>query len=782
MLTREVEGLTVKCGSYWVEDEGRERIFGPLTLKLISKISLAELWRGTQTQIPPAGDGFFGSAIPHTSARLVDLGPLSPHRRRRKSVTTIKRTFELSHSRYPHLGSRKMVQLQYLEWPDMNVPDDARGVLGLVKEVEKAVDETWDGREVVLGDSPACTQQERIPPRNLDEQCGIAKHALGGKERRPVLLHCSAGVGRTGGFIAVDAVLDAVRREMRKGRRSGGETENSMDVDEDASQGVDVNGADVMTVPIPVSAGTERQNANVAGASSGLVMHVPAVVVPETTGDIPRTPMQVDGSHVGMSGPSASTREWAQDVLDQTGGGSSASPSSSGTVVPSSVSRLVPHRVPRSPLKTGSSSSSSTLPTDSEDSGISGIRRMAKESSSLGTSVSGLSEEDKLVGIVNRTESPLEMGSGVFSEEGQTVEPSSSQQRPRTLSATYTHLKSRSHPGGMESSPHASSSTSWTAGGRDKKKMARLVEAGLIGPSSDDGPPPSQTMGSTVDGNETASSVAPLGHARSMLNPRHVLPKSSPPLPHLSSSPEQTPDRLAEEPHSTTVDYKEPRRLHDLSSPTPLSSFEEPIWQVVHDMREQRMSLCQSLRQYVFVHAAIIEGALMIVDEEREREQNDKQTNVGGGGVEMPMTPATINIGSPSSPLSNGDRPTASVKFAPSPVQPVVRPSLTMLTNPSEVSMISMSSTGKRGASPTELLKEGKKGEVLLSKRPSIKRKQTRQGSSSDQRGAAFYKSTVGQNYYQSGQGTSSLSTLPTVVHLQLEMLPPSPSPSSSLS
>jgi hypothetical protein len=38
---------------------------------------------------------------------------------------------------------------------------------------------------------------------------------------------------------------------------------------------------------------------------------------------------------------------------------------------------------------------------------------------------------------------------------------------------------------------------------------------------------------------------------------------------------------------------------------------------MLEDMREQRMSLCQSLRQYVFVHRAIVEGALDIVDEER---------------------------------------------------------------------------------------------------------------------------------------------------------------------
>ena len=39
----------------------------------------------------------------------------------------------------------------------------------------------------------------------------------------------------------------------------------------------------------------------------------------------------------------------------------------------------------------------------------------------------------------------------------------------------------------------------------------------------------------------------------------------------------------------------------------------------MEDMHEQQMSLCQSLRQYVFVHRAIIEGALMIVDEEKWR-------------------------------------------------------------------------------------------------------------------------------------------------------------------
>jgi protein-tyrosine phosphatase len=41
----------------------------------------------------------------------------------------------------------------------------------------------------------------------------------------------------------------------------------------------------------------------------------------------------------------------------------------------------------------------------------------------------------------------------------------------------------------------------------------------------------------------------------------------------------------------------------------------------------------------------------------------------------------------------------------------------------SSASTSSAAFPGKRGASPTELLKEDKQGEVVLSKRPSIKRK-----------------------------------------------------------
>jgi hypothetical protein len=97
------------------------------------------------------------------------------------------------------------------------------------------------------------------------------------------------------------------------------------------------------------------------------------------------------------------------------------------------------------------------------------------------------------------------------------------------------------------------------------------------------------------------------------------------------------------------------------------------------------MSLCQSLRQYVFVHAAIVEGALLLVDEERESESGDRHL-----------------------------RPTA-LSF----VDRVARPNVNDAINASQSTS---PSKGKRVASPTEILKEDKSGRVALSKRPSIKR------------------------------------------------------------
>jgi len=86
------------------------------------------------------------------------------------------------------------------------------------------------------------------------------------------------------------------------------------------------------------------------------------------------------------------------------------------------------------------------------------------------------------------------------------------------------------------------------------------------------------------------------------------------------STPAQEVRGAAVELHSTSAfDYAPPRDIQSPLQPIRLDTLNEPVREVLEDMRKQRMSLCQSLRQYVFVHRAIIEGALAIVEEEQVR-------------------------------------------------------------------------------------------------------------------------------------------------------------------
>jgi len=91
---------------------------------------------------------------------------------------TIERMFELS---LKGKGSYRVVQLHFGRWPDYGVPADASEVADLVQ---------------------ACAterQRSRYP-------------------ESPMVVHCSAGIGRSGCFVAVDAVVELLKRSPAQWR------------------------------------------------------------------------------------------------------------------------------------------------------------------------------------------------------------------------------------------------------------------------------------------------------------------------------------------------------------------------------------------------------------------------------------------------------------------------------------------------------------------------------------------------------------------------------------
>ncbi|KAH9486715.1 Receptor-type tyrosine-protein phosphatase V [Psilocybe cubensis] len=691
MLTREVEGAMVKCGAYW-----SDTVFGPLRLRLVSTEGLPSV------DERPTTAGFFSqhsslSVQPPSRVTSQRRFPHSAGSQRRyrhhhyhnKSSETVKRIFELTHTGYPEAKPRRIVHLQYLEWPDMNVPEDPRGVLGLVKQVEEAV------RETQMDDQPSEPKKRRkgsnqVSLTDIDEKTGVAMHTLGGNN--PVLLHCSAGVGRTGGFIAVDAILDAIRREVRNAR-----TGDAMDVAPDSHKATTIS---EKTATLDL---TNRQGSGEPTTEESRTIHVRMA-----------TPMQVDhpdqfeneAADATMS--SSGTMQWAENVRDETGiVGSSNGPSQTTEEC----------RFPSSSNLSFSTPESSNLAGASETPHKHGSYYY-NPSSSLGTSVSGSSSYFKAHPQHQFTSDLLQAS---FNHQ----KPSASEQRHRTISAPPVHSTSatlgRYHRDIVRSLVSSPSPLHLKKGSSDLPDLSNSRVETVVKPfalsldlmsspskslsslhppmSSDAESPPSRSQSPSAD--EASFKFKSSKKASSPVNGSTSTCKVTPP-----------------DGQPKTFDYKEPRPLHEDYTPPPLTTFDDPIWEVVQDMREQRMSLCQSLRQYVFVHAAIIEGSLMVLDEEKEAAE----------GL-IPPSRKTSKPATPTATSSSADVPQTPRSSTSASRSPKSSPSRRQNSHPysHELASIASSSSisiGKRGASPTELPKENKEGDLMLSKRPSVKRKQ----------------------------------------------------------
>ena len=944
MLTREVENAMVKCGSYWTDTE-----YGPLRLELVSTSPpLSPSANPTTADIPK--QGFFAIREPQ--------GKTSGASRDQPALIT--RTFVLSHTSYPGVPPRRITHFQYLNWSDMNVPDDPQDVLDLVKKVEQAVAESTPGPSPSGSLSPGSGSgslsgsqspdigsnqndydasllsptSAGVVPRGgrgkrgsqwrhpeLDPKYGIAAFALG--KAAPVLLHCSAGVGRTGGFIAVDAVLDGIRRELRRnreerrtrasrvniaaspegkaveasgefsvestegdveGRGVEGTSDESepMDVDEPITDKTE-NTRDLLhminTVPLHVSAGDRtkgrRRHGHVndpsgekqCSSSESLVVHVPYAGTDNVPGGT-----NVTGINLGDAKEAdwqSSTREWVEKISDQT----------HVRAEEAALPRLplLPSRRERSPGNTSNSSGPSALNSADDSMGGSadarsgienGLERKSDTGSasgsgsgsgrpppssvskpgsgsiSLSTSGSGTGtgsrfgssllrvrlRDSSVTSIsvdstdslsppsrVPKSSAPLHRPSIIHTTSGSDMEidrpprpvcvplqPSYSSTVSRQHGATSRHDKPMQGP-----SPIARFSSPTLPLGTAERGISFFGSDEAEGPgsrlSSDLGSdelttPPQEfesgeSAGTEGSGNNSqGASDAPeepaissksqtnqqlnteLGSLKApeTLHGSGVAKNSPLPFSHIKDKESaipmaprasdgsvvqrfssvggvlgDTPEHDQRAIDHPVIDYKLPRELHCDLSPPLISSFAEPICTVVQDMREQRMSLCQSLRQYVFVHAAVIEGALRIVDEERElwgysgtsddassadgdprvriekgRRRSEAKAWFGQASIaEVVATRPELEQGSIRIPHRTRPLHTMTQPSNPWNSEGSIGGGQVSLVPASSSSGVSSPSKGKRAPSPTELLREDKTGALTLNKRPSINRR-----------------------------------------------------------
>lgn len=151
MLTNLHEGGREKCGRYWIEEPGSEwdiRVEGEIKEDPV---------------LDQRNTGFFSS--PSGSPSLSTSSP-SAMSAEPTLQTTLRRTIYFKRKSDPaSFPPRKIQHIQFIGWPDFDVPANTGEVLGLVKEVEQA-------------------QESYLNERGREGKGG----------RPPVLAHCSAGV------------------------------------------------------------------------------------------------------------------------------------------------------------------------------------------------------------------------------------------------------------------------------------------------------------------------------------------------------------------------------------------------------------------------------------------------------------------------------------------------------------------------------------------------------------------------------------------------------------
>lgn len=193
MLTAEKENGQLKAHNYWDSTH-----YGQILLNFLSehRASLEPAKIHKHKDRPP------NPTRRSTTPNIPKLTPKEPDSPSTDRPYITVRKFSLSHSDHPFERVREITQIQYSGWPDFGAPAHPAHLLGLVEQCDAVVRSLQAGRQ-------------------------------GGAER-PVIVHCSAGCGRTGTFCTVDSVLDMLKQQRRARRTRQG---TPMDIDRPSQDG-----------------------------------------------------------------------------------------------------------------------------------------------------------------------------------------------------------------------------------------------------------------------------------------------------------------------------------------------------------------------------------------------------------------------------------------------------------------------------------------------------------------------------------------------------------------
>lgn len=218
MLTAESEGGQVKSHAYW-----KTGSYGELKVRQVSEKQTSLYPNADQSNTSSQRKSSTGRRMTTSSAtpaieKTFNFEPTNIKAKANKAedeASVIIRHFTVSNPSQGSQATREITQIQWTEWPDLGIPTSPTSILALIELVNKHQRNTT---------SPGISNGPSEPVS---------------EGQRPIVVHCSAGCGRTGTFCTIDSVIDMLKRQ--RGEKKQNKDDMDIDSEDDWVQRDDID-------------------------------------------------------------------------------------------------------------------------------------------------------------------------------------------------------------------------------------------------------------------------------------------------------------------------------------------------------------------------------------------------------------------------------------------------------------------------------------------------------------------------------------------------------------